>query len=199
MAEKKKPIGICDHCGKEMPEALHYTTKGMPRLYCSRECRNTANSRAGAHIRSKKGKERVRRGEWKNPHHLNPPSPEEQARRARLGRKREVKEGRWRNPAKSPEARRKLSRPRKHSGELHSAIEKLGQGSKMEELTEEEQQAYRAYRRQLYAKNQDYHRDWRRKWWRKRWEEMSEEEREKQRAKWRAANHRRQQRKSKKG
>lgn len=67
MPEKKAPLGICDHCGGEIPEARHYTTKGTPRLYCSRDCRNTANSRAGAHILSRKGKERVRRGEWQNP------------------------------------------------------------------------------------------------------------------------------------
>lgn len=126
MATKKQPLGICDHCLAQMPEDRHFTSKGKPRLYCSRDCRNTANSRAGSKKRSVKAKARVRRGEWQNPHHLNPPSPEEQARRARLGRLREVQAGTWRNPALSPEARKKLSRPRKHSGPLRQAIRKLG-------------------------------------------------------------------------
>ncbi|HEY4690860.1 MAG TPA: hypothetical protein VIK33_16230 [Anaerolineae bacterium] len=104
-----------------------YTRRG-PRLHCSIDCKNTANSRAGAHIRAEKARARVRRGEWQNPHLLNPPSPEEQSRRARLGRTREVRAGTWRNPALSSAARKKLSRPRKHGGALARAIEKLSRG-----------------------------------------------------------------------
>ena len=50
MAEKTAPLGICDLCGGEISPGP-YTSKDTPRLFCSRECRNTANSRAGAAIR----------------------------------------------------------------------------------------------------------------------------------------------------
>lgn len=76
MAEKVQPIGICDLCLAAMPRDRWYTRRG-PRLYCSTDCRNTANSRAGAPIRTVKLKARVKAGTWQNPHHLNPPSKEE--------------------------------------------------------------------------------------------------------------------------
>jgi hypothetical protein len=60
-----------------------------------------------------------------------------------------VEAGSWRNPALADQAREKLSRPRRHSGVLHSAIEKLKQGAKVADLTPEEQEAHRAYRRGL--------------------------------------------------
>lgn len=147
--KKQQPIGICDLCLATILQSEWYTSKGKPRLYCSIDCKNASNSRAGAPIRSQKAKERVNRGEWQNPAHLNPPSGQEQARRARLGRKREVAAGTWRNPALSDEARRKLSRSRKHSGVLHQAIERLKQGVKVKDLTPEEQEAHRQYRREL--------------------------------------------------
>ena len=66
-------------------------------------------------------------------------------------RKAEVEAGTWRNPALTDEAREKLSRPRKHADNptLHSAIEKLRQGTPVADLTPAEQEAHRTYRRQL--------------------------------------------------
>lgn len=141
-------IGVCDHCGGAIAPSQWYTNKGKVRRYCSLECRNTANSRAGAWIRREKTLQRIKTGQWKNPFAVRPPTADEQAERARKGRLREVREGRWRNPATTEEAREKLSRPRKHAGILHAAIEKLRKG-KMADLTPEEQEAYREYRRNL--------------------------------------------------
>ena len=175
MPAKEQPIGICDLCLGPIPSESWVTRRG-PRRYCSRECRNTANSRAGAELRSRKARQRVARGVWQNPHHLRPPTSEEQAARARTGRLREVAAGRWRNPALAEEARRKLSRPRKHAGALHRAIERLRAGASVSQLTLEEQEAYRSYRRQLYAQKKAA---------------MSETDRDQQRQKWRAAWHKR--------
>lgn len=72
MAEKQKPLGICDHCGDPIPAGDWYTTKHRPRLYCSVDCRNAANARAGGPKIAQKNRERMARGEWRNPHHLNP-------------------------------------------------------------------------------------------------------------------------------
>jgi len=149
MTGKIKPLGICDLCGAKMPENYWYTTHGAPRRYCSIECRNTGNSHEGEPIRYQKLIERIQRGEWRNPSELHPATPEEQGRRARLGRLREVERGTWRNPALSPEAKEKLSRPRKHTGALADALEKLGRGVKMAELTPEERIAFHEYRQCL--------------------------------------------------
>ena len=206
MAKKAQPLGICDLCRGKIPPNRWYTSQGQPRQHCSRTCRNpagglcsTANSRAGADIRSQKARQRVARGEWNNPAKLNPPSSAEQARRARLGRKREVAEGRWRNLALSKEAREKLSRPRKHGDDsvLHSAIEKLRQGAKVADLTAEEAEAHRAYRRKLRAARRDEINAAARRRYHEQQAQMSEEARAAQRAKWRAANRRRKQRKEK--
>lgn len=35
MPTKTAPLGICDHCGAQIPRADWYTSKGSPRLYCS--------------------------------------------------------------------------------------------------------------------------------------------------------------------
>jgi hypothetical protein len=86
-----------------------HTVKGKIRRFCSLMCRNTANSRAGNPERTRNLQERVARGEWVNPAHLRPRTSQEQAPRARLGRKREVAAGIWRNPALGAEARAKLS------------------------------------------------------------------------------------------
>jgi hypothetical protein len=56
MPEKRAPLGICDQCGRPIPQLEWFTSKGGPRLHCSPECRATANSRAGAPIRSKNRK-----------------------------------------------------------------------------------------------------------------------------------------------
>lgn len=170
---KTEPIGICDLCKQEV--AAPYTSKGKPRRYCSVDCKNTANSRAGSEIRAAKARQRVKEGRWQNPAKLNPPSPAEQGERSRKGRLKEVTEGRWRNPALSDEARAKLSRPRKHSGPLHSAHEQLKQGKRLPELTPEERAAYSEYRRGLYAQRKAA---------------MSAEEIEQQRARWRERYHR---------
>lgn len=156
---------------------------------------NTGNSRAGAAIRSVKVRQRISRGEWQNPALLHPPTPQEQARRSRLGRKREVEAGRWRNPALSAEAKGKLSRPRKHNGPLHAVLEKIHQGMKVSELSEEERELHRAYRRQLLDARREKSNAWYRRWYRERWVRMTEEQREKQRAKWRAANRKKREKK----
>lgn len=151
MATKRQPIGICDHCKGEIPPGDWYTAHGKPRLYCSIDCRNTANSRNGNPVRTAKLRQAVADGRWQNPAHLRPPTCEEQSARSRKGRLREGAEGRWRNPALDPAARAKLSRPRKHADDplLHRAIERLRQGGKMRDLTPEEHASYRAYRRAL--------------------------------------------------
>ena len=99
-------------------------------------------------MRSQKAKRRVEKGEWINPASLHPPTPVEQGERARKGRRREVDAGIWRNPALSATARQKLSRPRRHAGVLHQAIEKLSVG-KMQDLSGEEADAYLLYRAEL--------------------------------------------------
>lgn len=168
MTDKGQPVGICDYCLGPIPPGEWYTRRG-PRLYCSIDCRNTANARAGAAIISRKNKERIAAGTWRNPAELRPPTPEEQAHRARLGRLREVAAGRWRNPALDPAARAKLSRPRKHTGELASAIDKLNRGT-MADLTEGERAAYHNYRKRqratLAARMTPAQRDHRRAQWR---------------------------------
>lgn len=153
MSEKTKPLGICDHCDGPIKPGEWYTSKGKPRRYCSRDCRNTGNSRSGSPARLAKMRERIRMGEWRNPAEIRPPTPAEQAARARKGRLREVSEGRWRNPAADEAAREKLSRARKHDPVLHSALEKLRQGARIAELLPEEQEAHRAYRKQLRDEN----------------------------------------------
>jgi hypothetical protein len=190
MAEKRAPIGICDQCGEPIPAGEWYTSKGRPRLHCSITCRQLANSRAGAPLRSKKAKIRVARGEWINPARLHPPDPAMIAAGISQARKTEVAEGRWRNPALTSAARKKLSRPRKHSGALHRAIEKLKQGIRVADLAPSEQAAHRAYRRQLRLNRLDEARRYRREYDRRRWAQMTPEEREAQRARWRLQNKR---------
>jgi DNA-binding transcriptional regulator YiaG len=193
LSKKTAPIGICDFCGEDFsPDVSHYTSKGKPRFHCSHECRNTANSRAGADIRAEKMQARVRRGEWQNPSPLTRDDATDAEiaffqRRVSAGmseaRKREVREGRWRNPALGAEARRKLSRPRKHGDNpvLHSAIEKL-HGGTMDDLTPEEREAYLAYRRRLRKARIGKVRAYQRR--RYRAEMETEEGRAKQRTKW---------------
>jgi hypothetical protein len=166
---KVEPVGTCDLCKGPIPPDEWYTRRG-PRRYCSRECRNTANSRAGSATRLAKLRQRIAAGAWRNPATLRPPTGAEQASRARKGRQREVSEGRWRNPALSDAARAKLSRPRRHTGVLHSALEKLKRGLRVAALTAEEQDAHRAYRRQQRAEL---------------WARTPEEQRARLRAKWR--------------
>jgi hypothetical protein len=98
---------------------------------------------------------RITRGEWQNPSKLRPPTSQEQAERARKGRLSEVATNAWRNPALDPDARSKLSTPRRHTGILHSAIEKIKRGSSVADLTFEEAEAHREYRRQLRAARRD--------------------------------------------
>ncbi len=192
MDEKTAPLGICDLCGEEIHLAL-YTSKRKPRRYCSRECRNTANSRAGSPARSRKAKERVQAGQWQNPSPLvrEDATPEELeawrkkvARGVSIARQREVREGRWRNPALDEEARRKLSRPRRHGDNLvlHSAIEKLGAGMSVFDLALEEQEEHRVYQRRLRQARIDDVRAYYRQHYRKRM--STEEGRAKEREKW---------------
>jgi len=185
---KRQLLGICDLCGGPIPFADWYTSKGRPRLYCSVDCRNTANSRAGAPIRSKKTLARIARGEWQNPADLHPPTSDEQAYRARKGRRKEVADGRWRNPALSDDAREKLSRPRKHNGLLHTVIEKLKQGLSVANLSPDEQDAHRAYRKQLRDARRDELNRQAREQYKLRQEQMTADQRAEQRAKWRKAN-----------
>ena len=151
MADKTQPLGVCDYCLGLIPENRWYTSKGKPRLYCCRQCRNAGNSRVGEPVRYQKMMQNIENGTWRNPAAIRPPTSAEQADRARKGRLREVAAGTWRNPALSDSARKKLSRPRKHSGHLHAAIEKL-RYSKMADLSAAEQDAYRQYRARLRKK-----------------------------------------------
>ncbi len=108
VTEKRLPIGICDHCAGPIPPGQWFHRRG-PRLYCSLDCRNTANSRAGNQVRSEKAIARVKAGQWVNPM-ANLTSEQMSAIEsdvARKGRLREVAEGRWRNPGLTPEAREK--------------------------------------------------------------------------------------------
>lgn len=111
MSTKTQPTGICDLCGGPIPVSEWYTSKGKPRLYCSFECKQTANSRAGAEERSRKTKRRVAEGTWVNPRSLMTPeqihaAQSRASRKARLG---EIGRGAWRNPALSDDARAKIS------------------------------------------------------------------------------------------
>lgn len=167
---KQQPLGTCDFCFGAIPAGRWYTSKGKPRLHCSTTCKNAANSQAGSSTRRAKVIERIARGAWQNPAVLRPPTSAEQAERARKGRLREVREGHWRNPGLTPEAREINSRPHIHSGPLASAIEKLKQGARVSELTLEEQEAHRAYRRK---QQQD------------RWQAMTPAQKENRRRQWR--------------
>ena len=190
MPDKIQPIGTCDHCLGPIPPGQWRTRRG-PRLYCSLECRNTANSRAGAEERGRKAKQRVHAGTWQNPAKLRPPTGEEQGARARKGRLREVAEGRWRNPGLTPEAREINSRPHKHSGFLASAIERLKAGATMTDLTTEEADAYRAYKRQLRTARRDEVNAYSRQRYHAHQSILTAEQRQAQRQKWRLANRRR--------
>jgi len=191
MPDKRQPLGICDHCLGSIPAGQWYTSKRRPRLHCSFKCKQAANSQAGASVRAEKARQRVARGEWQNPQRLNPPTFEERSRRAALARKREVARGEWRNPALTDAAREKLSRPRRHSGPLHTAIEKLKRGQHMADLTEEEAAAYRANSARLRAaRREETNRRYRERY-AARQAAMTDEEREAQRERWREANRRR--------
>lgn len=125
-----------------------------------------------------------------NPIDITPPTPEEQARRASLGRQREVEAGTWRNPALTDEAKAKLSQPRQHEGDLHSAIEKLRTGT-MADLSDDEAAAYRQYRQGLRNARRDQLNAAARDRYRKQQAAMTDEQREAQRQKWQQANQRR--------
>jgi len=186
---KLQPIGICDLCLQPIPPHLgNYTSKGTPRLHCSRECRNTANSRTGAPIRSQKILKRIERGEWSNPAELHPPDPQAVSEGIRRARLREVQEGRWRNPGLTPEAREINSRPHKHSGPLAEAIERFKAGARTADLTPEQQEAHRAYRRQLAAARREEINAWHRERYARIQANLTEEERKAQSEKWRQAN-----------
>lgn len=174
MPDKQQPVGTCDLCLGPIPEDMWHTRFG-PRLYCSIECRNTGNSRIGNPIRVEKLKQSIADGRWPNPAKINPPDPRNIGEGVSKHRREEVAKGRWRNPALTDEARAKLSKPRRHEGILHRAIERLKQGEKLADLTPEERAAYREYRRNLYAQRKAA---------------MTPEEIEQQRARWRANYHR---------
>jgi len=194
MSEKQFPLGICDLCHGEIPRDEWFTSKGRPRLHCSLDCRNTANSRVGAPIRSEKARWRVRVGLWINPRKMlsRERIHEVQSRASRTARLREVKEQRWRNPALDPAAREKLSRPRRHADNplLHRAFELMRQGIKARDLPPDVRAAHNAYQRQRAAARGDELRAKRRAWYKRHQAKLTPEEREAQRAKWRAANRR---------
>ena len=186
VSEKVEPVGVCDHCKGAIHPDQWYTRRGA-RRYCSVDCRNTANSRAGNPERTRKLRLAVKAGVWKNPAKLHPPTGEEQAARARLGRRREVQAGTWRNPGLTPQARTINSLPHKHAGALAAAIEKLGAGLGMAGLSDDEAAAYRAWRRSLRTARRDEANAYHRRRWRALQDAMTEEEREAQRERWRAA------------
>ena len=191
MPTKKHPLGVCDLCNGPISPGDWYTSKRRPRLYCSIDCRNTANSRNGNPERVRKLRIAVAAGAWQNPAHLRPPTSAEQSDRSRQGRLREVAEGRWRNPGLTPEARAINSLPHKHSGPLAAAIEKLKVCRRLADLTDDEHAAYLAYSRALRAARRDEVNAGYRRRYAERRAAMTEAEREAQRAKWRADNQRR--------
>lgn len=195
MTDKIQPLGVCDCCLSEIESGDWYTSKGKPRLYCCRDCRNTGNSRAGSETRSEKVRQRIARGEWINPATLNPPDPANVSAGISRAKKAAALAGTWRNPALDEAAREKLSQPRKHGGNpvLHRAIEKMKPGAKVADLTPEEQAAHRAYRRELREARREEDNAYHRRYYRQKRAAMTPEEREAQRERWRKANRRRQQ------
>jgi hypothetical protein len=157
MIAKTAPVGICDHCAGPIHPDEWFTRRG-PRRYCCIDCRNTANSRNGNPVRTAKLRESVAAGAWHNPRERMTPEQISavQSHASRAGRLREVREGRWRNPALDAAAREKLSRPRKHAGALHIAIERIRAGAHVADLTIDEQAAYRAH---AHALRERYKRD----------------------------------------
>jgi hypothetical protein len=153
---KVKPVGICDFCGGPIKPDEWYHRRG-PRQYCSIECRNAGNSHAGEPVRYAKLMNRVVAGRWINPRSLMTQEQISavQSRASRTARLHEVAEGRWKNPALADEAREKLSRPRKHSGPSADAIDKLERGISLRDLTQEEREAHRAYRRELRRQSRE--------------------------------------------
>lgn len=185
---KTQPLGTCDHCHGPIPRDEWYTSKGKPRLYCSLDCRNTANSRAGAPIRSAKSKRRVRMGLWKNPLSLELPV----ARVRGDAMREQAKAGAWRNPALTDAAREKLSRPRRHADNplLHRAFELMRQGVKARDLPPDARAAHNAYQRARARERGDELRAKQRRWYHSRQAQLTDAEREQQRERWRAANQR---------
>lgn len=108
MSSKIAPLGVCDHCGNPIPRDEWYTSKGQPRRFCSLECKQTANSRAGNPERVRKLNQRIKSGTWRNPRSVMTPDQihEVQSRASRKARLKEIEEGRWINPALSESARK---------------------------------------------------------------------------------------------
>ena len=182
------PLSLPRLCSNRI--ATPYTRRGIPTLYCSRACRNTANSRAGSAERARLARLRVAAGVWINPATINRPTLAVIGAAVRRTRLAQVAAGTWRNPALDDEARRKLSRPRKHGDNpvLHSTLEKLRQKV---ELTEEEWEAHRVYRRRLRTARKDELNAYMRQAYRRRQATMTPEQRKAQRQKWRDENKRR--------
>jgi hypothetical protein len=158
--EKRRPLGICDLCGDPIPEP--YTARGLGRLYCSTECRNAANSRAGSPVRRQKAIARFAQGLQVPPMCLEDPATRgDHARKAARvhgeAMRKQVEAGTWRNPALDPGARDKLSRPRLHGDNptLHAAIEKRKRGG-MASLTPAEHAAYMQHERERVARDPEY-------------------------------------------
>jgi len=101
-----------------------------------------------------------------------------------------VKAGTWKNPAITDKARAKLSRPRKHVGALHRAIEKLRHGS-TKDLTDVEHKAWLKWRRNLRRARIESDRRYHRERYHRQQDALTPAERKTQRAKWRAQNKRR--------
>lgn len=194
--EKTAPLGICDYCGKGIPQEYWWTSKGRPRLHCCLECRQAANSRKMEN-RSEWMHQRIDSGEWTNPASINRPSHETLSKNSRVARLREVDEGRWRNPGLTPEALEINSLPHKHSGPLADAIEKLRLGVKLRDLSTEEQEAHRLYRKSLRDARKDEVNQYYKARYKKRQAQMTEEEKEAQREKWREGNRKKAERKKK--
>lgn len=129
LTDKTAPIGTCDYCLGPIHPDEHYTSKGQPKRYCCRDCRNTANSRNGNEIRTGKVRERVEAGQWVNPRERMTPEQisATQSVASRTGRLREVAEGRWRNPGLTPEARRENSKYQRKRFKKQSERDRIAQ------------------------------------------------------------------------
>ena len=152
----------CELCGDDVDDhgLGHYTVDGKRRRFCSVECRQLHNARAGAPLRAIKMRQRVHSGLWTNP--LDFTTHDERSEYGKRGgearaaqAQAEIQQGTWVPPSTRPGAREKLSRPRKHTDDpvLHSALEKLTAGGHVPDLTDAEREAHNRYRRELAARN----------------------------------------------
>lgn len=105
--------------------------------------------------------------------------------------KREVEEGRWRNPGQTPEAKAINSLPHKYTGALADALEKVRIGVKSAEMSDEEREALSIHRKQKRDARKEEVNQYYKERYHARKQAMTDEQREAQRQKWREQNRKR--------